>query len=336
MKRRTGVGCLMRIMLACILAGAVVAGVLAYLLAQPYQGFAQPVTLDIAHGTGTSSIAQKLAAAGVIRYPWELLAIRLTRPGARLQAGEYQFSKAASAWTVFDRLIRGDVFYYELAVPEGSNMFDIATAAGQLGFIRSADFLRAAKTPALIRDIAPTASSLEGYLFPSTYRLTRQTTATQLARLMTDLFRKKWRELSPAAGANVHEVVTMASLVEKETGIPQDRPKVASVYWNRLRRDIPLDCDPTTIYAALLEQRYKGVIHRSDLASENAYNTYRHTGLPPGPIASPGLESLKAALHPAETDYLFFVARPDGSGGHNFATTLAEHNRNVSLYRRGR
>jgi UPF0755 protein len=132
----------------------------------------------------------------------------------------------------------------------------------------------------------------------------------------------------------VNEIVTLASLIEKETGRPEDRPIVASVYENRLRKGMALDCDPTTIYAALLDQRYRGTIYRSDLDSDNAYNTYRHTGLPPGPIANPGLASLKAALAPAETDYLYFVAKPDGSGGHQFSETKEQHNIAVQQYRR--
>jgi UPF0755 protein len=150
------------------------------------------------------------------------------------------------------------------------------------------------------------------------------------------LFRRRWQELQkPGTAVDVNRMVTLASIVEKETGIASDRPRVASVYANRLRLGMTLDCDPTTIYAALLESRYRGVIHRSDLENENAYNTYRHTGLPPGPIANSGMASLQAALAPAQTDFLYFVAKPDGSGQHFFSTTLAEHNRHVQEYRRG-
>jgi len=154
--------------------------------------------------------------------------------------------------------------------------------------------------------------------------------------MMTGLFRKKWQEIAPPANTTpVNDTVTLASLVEKETAVPDERPMVASVYANRLRIGMALDCDPTTIYAALLDQRYRGVIHKSDLASANSYNTYQHTGLPPGPIANPGIASLKAALAPASSDYLYFVARPDGSGGHHFSTTIGEHDRAVAEYRRG-
>lgn len=328
-------GCLVRLLLAAFVLALVAAGALAYLVYQPYKGFGEAVVLDIPRGTSTSSIAKQLAASGVIHYPWAFQAVRAVRPGARLQAGEYQFARAASVWTVFDRLVRGDVFFYELTVPEGHNMFDIAKSVDQLKFIKGSDFLRIARSPALIRDLAPGAPSLEGYLFPSTYRLTKQTTAMQLCRMMTDLFRRRWQELQTPGSVNrkVNETVTLASLIEKESGVPEERPKVASVYANRLRLGMALDCDPTTIYAALLGNRYRGTIYRSDLENDSPYNTYRHRGLPPGPIASPGLASLKAALAPAQTEYLYFVARGDGSGGHNFAKTLSEHSRNVALYR---
>ncbi|MGI8741040.1 MAG: endolytic transglycosylase MltG [Bryobacteraceae bacterium] len=336
-RRRGGCGgCFFRLLLAAFVLAMLAAGGLAYLIYQPYKGFTEPAVVDIPRGTSTSSIGQQLAASRVIHYPWQFQILRAVRSSAKLQAGEYQFTRAASAWTVFDRLVRGDVFFYELTIPEGHNMFDIAKSVDQLKFIKGSDFLRIARSPALIHDLAPDAPSLEGYLFPSTYRLTRHTTAAQLCRQMTDLFRRRWQELQPVGRATkkVNETVTLASLIEKESGVPEERPKVASVYLNRLRLGMALDCDPTTIYAALLENRYRGTIHKSDLESASAYNTYRHGGLPPGPIASPGLASLQAALTPANTDYLYFVARGDGSGGHNFAKTLAEHSRNVALYRR--
>jgi UPF0755 protein len=203
-----------------------------------------------------------------------------------------------------------------------------------LGMGSRAAFRAAASDPAPIRDLDPEASSLEGYLFPSTYRLSRKTTPAQICRMMTDQFRAVWKKLD-ATGNKPRAIVTLASLVEKETGVGEERPIVAAVYKNRLERGIKLECDPTTIYAALLQNRYRGKIYRSDLDSEHPYNTYRHEGLPPGPIANPGEASLRAALMPSNTDYLFFVARPDGSGGHNFSVTMREHSRAVAEYRRG-
>jgi UPF0755 protein len=301
----------------------------------PYKSFVDSTFVDIDKGTSTRAIASKLVDAGAIHFPWQLLAVRLLRPSVKLQAGEYRFSQPDSAWHVFDRIARGDVFYYQLTVPEGSNMFDIAAEVDRLGVISGDDFLKAAHSATPIRDLAPGAPTLEGYLFPSTYNLTRHTGAGKLCRMMTDEFRRQWRLLDPPAGTEVSRVVTMASMVEKETAVADERPEVASVYYNRLNLGMALDCDPTTIYAALLDGRYRGIIHRSDLASANEYNTYTHSGLPPGPIANPGMAALKAALDPAQTNYLYFVAKPDGSGGHQFSADLAAHNRAVAQYRHG-
>lgn len=316
--------------------GLGVAGLVIGSLWQSYRGFPDEVFLDLERGTGTAGIARQLSDAHIIRYRWQFLLARALRPASRLQAGEYRFAAPASVWKVFDRLVRGDVFYYEVRVPEGSNIFEIANTVAGLGVISADDFLRVASDPAGIRDLDPKARTQEGYLFPSTYRITRHTTAEQLCRQMTDQFRRQWKQLTGGEGqVNTHAVVTLASMIEKETGVPDERPLVASVLENRLAIGMALQCDPTTIYAALLDQRYRGAIHRSDLESQNSYNTYQHAGLPPGPIASPGVEALKAALHPAETKYLYFVAKPDGSGGHHFSADLNAHEQAVRMYRRG-
>jgi len=336
MSRRWGCGgCLLRLIFV-IIGLAVVGGVSVYFVVfQPYQGFQNETFVEIPHGTTSRGIADQLAKSGVIRSPWQFVLVRFLRAGDALQAGEYRFSKPASVWTVYDRIARGDIFFYELKVPEGSNMFDIAAGVERLGIMPADDFLKVAQDASPIRDIAPDAPTLEGYLFPSSYRLTRHITAAQICRLMTDTFRKKWQQLTkPGQVRSVNQIVTLASLVEKETAVPEERPTIAAVFQNRLRTGMALDCDPTTIYAALLEHRYRGAIYRSDLDSTNAYNTYKHAGLPPGPIANPGAASLKAALSPASTTYLYFVAKGDGSGGHHFSSTIEEHERAVQDYRR--
>jgi UPF0755 protein len=328
-------GCLVRLLLVIVVLGILGAAGFYYVLAQPYKGFAKETFVDIPKGATTRGIAETLAKAGVIQWPWQLTAVRMIRPRSYLKAGEYRFVNPASPITVYDRLAQGDVFYYEITVPEGSNMFDISEIIQRLGVISADDFLKAAHDTAVIHDLAPEAPTLEGYLFPSTYRLTRHITAAQVCRMMTDTFRKRWAQLATSGQVtSVNRIVTIASLVEKETAVPAERPTVASVYMNRLRINMKLDCDPTTIYAALLEHRYRGTIHKSDLENTNTYNTYQHSGLPPGPIANPGVESLKAALHPADTTYLYFVAKGDGSGGHHFSTTIEEHDKAVQAYRR--
>ena len=318
-----------------IAAFALIAGVAAWTahsIFQPYAGFESPIRFEVERGTSTLQLAERLRKEGVIRWEWQFLLLRALHPSAVLQAGEYSFSQPAPPATIFDRIARGDVHYYEISIPEGSNLFEIAAIVEDTGIFSRQQFLAAAREPALIRDLAPDARSLEGYLFPSTYRITRYTTAPQFCKQMTDEFRKAWSGLG--AQGNVHHVVTLASLVEEETGDPAERVLVASVFQNRLDRGHRLQCDPTTIYAALLESRFDGVIHRSDLDSKHPYNTYQHPGLPPGPIANPGLASLRAALQPAQTDFLFFVAKP-GSRSHRFSATLHEHEEAVAAYRRG-
>jgi UPF0755 protein len=320
---------LSRLLLLALLAG----GFLSYRVTHPYQGFTGAVYVDLPHGTSTGAMAEALARAGVVASRWDFLLARLANRGSVLKAGEYRFEHAASPLEVCRRIARGDVFYLELLAPEGKNMFDIGVAAEQLGLFAAAQFLHAAQDPALIRDLDPQAPTLEGYLFPDTYHLSRHTTPEHLCRLMTGRFRDAWRGLQ--TGANVHETVTLASLVEREGKLSEERPRIAAVFANRLRIGMKLDCDPTTIYAALLVGNYRGAIYRSDLDRQHPYNTYSHAGLPPGPIANPGLESLTAVLHPAATDDLYFVARPDNSGGHQFSTSLAAHEAATERYRDG-
>jgi len=302
-----------------VLLTAGLAGAALYSLQSPYRGFDGEVFLQFPKGSGTRTIAQKLTDAGVVRYAWQFWLARAIHPRTTLQAGEYRFDRPASVDDVFRRLGRGDVFYFSFTVPEGSNMFDIARLLESERIMSGRDFLNAAK-------------NLERFLFPSTYRVGHFTTPAALCEMMTAQFHKEWKKLMPDPAADMVKTVTLASMIEKETGVAAERSKVASVFQNRLKVGMTLDCDPTVIYAALLDDRYRGVIHRSDLDNVNPYNTYRHAGLPPGPIANPGASSLAAALHPAETDYLYFVAKPEG-GGHVFSSSLASHNKAVGSYR---
>ena len=320
---------LMVALLVCAIGAAVYLGIS---LNTPYEGFRKETFVDFPKGTGTGQMAEMLESAGVIQHTWAFLIVRAIRRDARLQAGEYRFHQPASVLEVFDRIARGDIFFYELVVPEGKNMFDIAAAVERLGLFPAAQFLDAVRNPALIQDLDPEAPTLEGYLFPSTYRLSRHTTPERLCRTMTGKFREVWRGLHTDAA--VHRTVTLASLVEKEGKLPDERPVIASVFLRRLAIGMKLDCDPSTIYAALLRGDYRGVIHKSDLASGDPYNTYRHAGLPPGPIANPGVASMQAVLAPADSDYLYFVARPDGSGGHTFSSNLVAHEAAIAKYRR--
>ena len=315
------------------LAAAAGAGYAALRISRPYSGFEAETFVEFPRGASAVSMADSLAAAGVLRSRWDFLLVRLLERRRVLQAGDYRFQLPASPKSIFDRIARGDVFYYELTVPEGWNAFDIATALEQMGRFPAGRFLAAVRDPSAIRDLDPKASTLEGYLFPSTYRFGRHTTPEQLCQTMTAKFREEWRSLGTTA--DPHPIVTEASLVEKESKLAYERPLIAQVFLNRLRLGMKLDCDPTAIYAAMLDERYRGTIYRSDLESANAYNTYRHAGLPPGPIANPGLASMRAVLAPEPSDALYFVLRPDGSGGHRFSTTIAAHEAATAQYRRG-
>ena len=287
--------------------------------------------VEIARGTGTRQIAEQLLKAGVIRDA-NLFVVAKTLKQAKLQAGEYVFEKPATLWQVVDRLRRGDVFHLEATIPEGSNRYDIARILAAAGVIDAPSFVAESASPALVRDLAPNAPTLEGFLFPATYRFPRHTSAKTICREMVTSFRRAWKQAGGTG--NCLRYTTMASLVEKETGVAEERPLVSSVFWNRIGLKMKLECDPTVAYAALIEGKWRGKIHRSDLDREHPYNTYRTLGLPPGPIANPGLKSLEAALRPESTKYLFFVARADGSGGHNFSIDIAGHQRAVRDYRR--
>lgn len=299
---------------------------------KPYQGFPeQGVFVEIDRGTSTTAIASKLQDAGVVRSVMLFQLVRYLHPRSSLQAGEYHFEKPATTFEVFDRLRRGDVYHVTLVIPEGRNIFEISDLIAGSDLPEAGDFLAYARDPTPIRDLAPEARTLEGYLFPSTYQFRRKATAAEIGARLISEFRKQWKTLG--AHGDVQRIVTLASLVEKETSVDSERPLVASVYTNRLREGMRLDCDPTVIYAALLEGEYRGTIYRTDLDRIHDYNTYRRVGLPPGPIANPGLASLRAALHPAETKYLFFVAKGDGSGQHRFSEDLSGHTANVAHYR---
>ncbi len=292
--------------------------------------------VEIAPRTGTRAIAGQLRAAGVLTGPYGFELLHLLGGGS-LKAGEYRFDHPVTVREVYRRIARGDVYTIALVVPEGANLFDIAgrVEAAKLG-TREAFLAAAHADTALLKGLDPRASSLEGYLFPATYRFDRHTTPAEMLRTMVRQFGVEASALGLSGGGSgdVHRVVTMASLLERETPLAEERPLVASVFENRLGRGMPLETDPTIIYAALLNGQYRGTIYASDLQFDSPYNTYRHAGLPPGPICNPGLVSLRAAMHPAQTGYLYFVAAgADPLRRSRFAATLAEHGRNVAAYR---
>ena len=290
----------------------------------------------VERGASLTAVAQGLEAAELIRsaraFGW---LARWQGQAEGLRAGEYRFSAALPAGEILDLLVAGQVVTYEVVVPEGFTMAQIGARLAALDLVEEEEFAAAARDPELIASLGFGSESLEGYLYPETYRLSRGLTAAAVARVLVGHFERAWNALEPAASVpelDQHSAVILASIVEKETGIPEERPLIASVFANRLARGMRLESDPTVIYGI---QDFDGNLRRRDLDDpDNPYNTYRHLGLPPGPISNPGRAALRAVLAPAESDYLYFVSKNDGS--HAFSRTYREHVNAVNRYQRAR
>jgi UPF0755 protein len=293
-------------------------------------------TVEIPPGRPFAAVARDLAAAGVVRQP-QLLAwyARLTGDAARLKAGEYEFPSDATPRQVLGRLVRGEVKQYQVTIPEGWTVREVAARLASEGLVDAAAFVARADDARLARALGVPADRLEGYLAPDTYRFVKGLAPEAIVRAMVAQYRANvppsLLEEARQQGFGEHQLVTLASIVEKETGHPDERPLVAAVFRNRLARRMPLQSDPTVIYGI---PNFDGNIRKRDLLSWTPYNTYRIVGLPPGPIANPGRAAIEASVRPARVDYLYFVSRNDGT--HAFARTLAEHERNVDRYQRRR
>jgi UPF0755 protein len=318
----------------------VAAGAAAYFayarVAEPFRGYTGDDQLvDIPAGAGTRTIGDRLVGAGVIRDGLTYrVALWLSGDARRLKAGEYRFDRPMTAREVLAKIVRGEVDLVNVTFPEGLTVAEMSKIFEAHGFGAASAFVDAARDASLILALDPAAHDLEGYLFPDTYAVPRRNDAARLVHAMVERFHKvlspELRQAAEARGLTVRQLVTLASIVEKETAQPDERPLVAAVYANRLRIGMGLQCDPTVIFALARAGRFTGNLRRDDLQFDSPYNTYRYPGLPPGPIAAPGKGSLEAAAHPAEADYVYFVSRNDGS--HEFARTLDEHNRNVQKF----
>ena len=303
---------------------------------ETYKGYTAPEQfVTIEPGSSSRAIGARLVSAGIVRDDATFRAALWRSGRARsLQAGEYRFDAPMSPVAVVEKIARGDVYTRRITFPEGLNIHEMARLYEQQKLGPAREFLDAARDVSAIQDLDPAAKDLEGYLFPETYSLKRDAGAAGLVQTMVARFRQQFtpamQQAAEQHGLTVREAVTLASLVEKETAVASERPVVAAVYVNRLKLGMGMQADPTVIYALQRAGRYNGNLRREDLAFDSPYNTYKYSGLPPGPIASPGLASLKAAVAPADAPYLYFVSRNDGS--HVFARTLAEHNENVRLY----
>lgn len=300
----------------------------------PYKGYAEPKKLvEVRKGLRTAAIVRHLQSQGIVRDQYiPLIYMKVLRYNESVKAGVYEFSKPMSAAEVIEKLIRGDVVLRSVTIREGLDRFAVARIFAAEGFGGEDDWDKLTADGESIRDIAPEAKSLEGYLFPDTYKFNPGTPPKAIVKAMTENFRKNFgAEMNYiTTGLTLHQTVILASIVETEAKLPQERPLVASVYFNRLGRRMLLGADPTVIYALKLARRWDGNIHKADLQIDSPYNTYRFPGLPPGPVANPGLASLRAAAAPAKTNFLYFVARHDGS--HAFSSSIDEHNRNVQKY----
>jgi len=320
-------------------AARLTSGAVEALLEEPFDGAAgRTVLIEVPRGATAGEVARDLATEGVIRDPrllrWWL---RATGRAGQIHAGNYEFSGAHSIREVAEVLLHGRVLLRAVTIPEGSTRWQVAEAVAAAGFGEYEEALEAMGRAELIADLDPEAVDLEGYLFPDTYMAPEHAEAAEVVEMMVARFRRTWtasrQALAEGRGMSVREVVTLASLVETEAAVAHERPLVAAVYQNRLELGMLLQCDPTLLYALVLDGRTDRNIRRADFENDSPYNTYRFRGLPPGPIANPGEASLEAALRPAVVEYLYFVARNDGS--HAFSRTLREHNAMVNRYQRG-
>jgi UPF0755 protein len=318
------------------IAGAFLTSELRGRMNEPFKGYeGTEVFVEIPQGAASPEIRRRLVESGVVSDDFILRAAMWWSGRSRsLQAGEYRFDQPMSALAVVDKIASGDIYTLRLTFPEGLTIPEMAKVFESRGFGPARAFIKAASDASLIKDLDARATDLEGYLFPETYSLPRRADASRLVGLMVDRFRATYdeplRARAEAQQMNTRQVVTLASLIEKETARADERALVAAVYRNRMKQRMGMQADPTVVYALMKAGKYDGNIRREDLNFDSPYNTYRYPGLPPGPIAAPGRASLEAALSPADVPYLYFVSRNDGS--HVFATTLKEHNANVYQY----
>jgi UPF0755 protein len=318
------------------IAAAVAASEMRRRVQEPFKGYVEAEQfIEIPQGAGSAEIRRRLIDSGVVSDDLTLrVALWWSGRSRSLQAGEYRFDEPMSALAVVDKIASGDIYTQRLTFPEGLTIAEMAKVFESRGFGTAREFVKAATDASLVKELDPKAGDLEGYLFPETYPVPRRPEAGRVVGMMVDRFKSSYDETlrarAEAQQLTTRQVVTLASLVEKETARAEERPLVAAVYRNRMKRGMGMQADPTVVYALMKAGKYDGNIRREDLSFDSPYNTYRYPGLPPGPIASPGRASLEAALAPADVPYLYFVSRNDGS--HVFATTLKEHNANVYQY----
>ncbi len=333
--KRIAILILLLVLAAAAAGTAVVLDLLAY-AATPAKKTAEAEVFAVSPGEPFSALAGRLFDRGLIEMPQKFRRYaRLRGFDKQVKAGEYELSAAMAPRQILSTMVEGKVRLRRLTIPEGYNLVQIAAASAAAGLASEEEFLSKAYDQALVRKMGFEAESFEGYLFPETYYFPRNLSAKQMISAMVERFRAvflpPWQRRAEQIGFSVHEIVTLASIIEKETGAAEERPLIASVFHNRLAKGMRLESDPTVIYGI---ESFDGNLTRKHLRTPTAYNTYRMRGLPPGPIASPGRASIEAALFPAESPYLYFVSKKDGT--HHFSTTYREHNAAVRKYQLGR
>ena len=308
---------------------------------RPVVQTAPAVLFEIPEGSSFKTIAGQLEKRGLIRSKEAFYVLAWYRKElAAIKAGEYKLSPAMPPEKILEILVSGKVVRHLVTIPEGYNMFQIARLLDRGGLVKKEEFLKACTDWDFLRKSGIHEDSAEGYLFPESYYLSRSSSAVEIASAFIQQFWKVWRDngfdkRTVEINSTVHEVVTLASIVELEAAVPEEKPVIASVFWNRLERGIPLQADPTVKYGVLIERKIKKRrLTWRDLRKSTPYNTYTLKGLPKGPVSNPGLESLRAVLYPEKTEYLYFVSK--GNGRHCFSKTLREHNRAVDKYIRHR
>ena len=285
-------------------------------------------------GQSFGETAAQLEKVGLVRYPKRFRWLAYLRGDeTRIRAGEYLLSASMSPSAILDTIVRGEILLHKVVIPEGASIFNIGKILEKADLVSEKAFLQTASDSDLVKALGIEGHTVEGYLFPETYHFPKGVTTEHIVKKMVAHFRSvfttDWTKRARAMGFTTLQVVTLASIVEKETARPEERPLIAAVFLNRMKRGMRLESDPTVIYGI---KDFDGNLTRKDLKTMSPYNTYRIKGLPPGPIANPGRASIEAVLYPSEKPYLYFVSRNDGS--HHFSQTLSEHNRMVWRYQR--
>lgn len=321
---------------AVLLAALSAAGMALWVILEwrsPYRGYEREALVEVPRGMGAGKVLDRLVEQGVVRHRLPLkLAYTFRAKRASIKAGLYRFDRPMTPLEALQKLLKGDVVLVRFTIPEGLRADEVAAILSGAGLGSAAVYRDLFADPFRIKDLVPEAPSLEGYLFPETYSVDPGISPEAVTDVLIEAFRKWWGTHGGGSeGRDAHNIVVLASLVERESAVASERPLVAGVFLNRIRIGMPLQCDASVVYALVREGKYRGSLNHEDMSFESPWNTYLHRGLPPSPICSPGKEAMEAALDPAPSDFLYFVSQNDGT--HRFSKNLEDHNRAVARFR---